>query len=103
MATSRYMAPRRYGHIISGTAGTGGRPCLTSLKGKRVKTNPLTRTLPRRDFLGLSVAGAAGVCLTGMGGRSDAAEATISAPALPDPPPQGSLRVCFFTDAHLPG
>ena len=32
-----------------------------------------------------------------------AAEALVSAPALPDPPAKGSFRICLFTDAHLPG
>ena len=60
--------------------------------------------LPRREFLGLSVAaGAAGIGLVGVSGRSEAAEALISAPTLPDPPAQSSLRICFFTDSHLPG
>ena len=74
-----------------------------SLIGKRMNTDISTRTLPRRDFLGLSIAGATGLYASGLTGRSRAAEATISVPALPDQPPQGSLRVCFFTDAHLPG
>ncbi len=65
--------------------------------------NTPTQMLPRRDFLGLSIAGATGLCLAGLAGKSRAAEATLSAPALPDQPASGSLRLCLFTDAHLPG
>src|SRR5262249_11325553 len=39
----------------------------------------------------------------GVTQHGQAAEATISAPKLPEPPAKDSLRVCFFTDAHLPG
>jgi len=59
--------------------------------------------LPRRKFLGRSLVGAAGLCLAGMAGEGRAAEATLSAPALPEQPAQGAFRICFFTDAHLPG
>lgn len=58
---------------------------------------------PRRKFLGLSLAGATGACLSAVASKSQAAEALISKPTLPDPQPGKSLRVCFFTDAHLPG
>ena len=63
---------------------------------------PPPDTLPRRNFLGLSLAGAAGFCLAEAGCQG-AAGAAISAPTLPEPPAKGSLRICFFTDAHLPG
>jgi hypothetical protein len=59
-------------------------------------------SFPRRNFLGLSLAGVAGASLPGVAEHCDA-EATLSAPALPEPPAKDSLRICFFTDSHLPG
>lgn len=55
--------------------------------------------MPRRRFLGVSCAGVAGLCLAG---EAAAAPATVSAPALPSPSAKKGLRICFFTDAHLP-
>jgi predicted phosphodiesterase len=53
----------------------------------------------RRQFAATST-----VAVTGLlAHRALATEATLSAPALPVRPSQGALRVCFFTDAHLPG
>src|SRR5690606_26109022 len=55
-----------------------------------------------RDFLGLSLASAAGACMTG-GASKAAADATLSAPSLAEQPAKDALRICFFTDSHLPG
>lgn len=60
-------------------------------------------SLPRRDFLGLSLAGAAGLCVAGVAGKAAAEAATLSAPSLPEQPAKDALRICFFTDSHLPG
>jgi hypothetical protein len=74
---------------------------------RQIKTpNTLDMSLlkiSRRDVLRRSIAGAPGLCLAGVAGKSSAAEATISAPTLPDPPARDPLRICFFTDSHQPG
>jgi len=62
-----------------------------------------THSIPRRSFLGFSLAGTAGMAMSGLSGKAAAAEATISWPRLLNPPAKGSFRVCFFTDSHLPG
>lgn len=62
-----------------------------------MKASP--NSMQRRKFLGASLIGTAALGLTR---NIEAAPATISVPQLP-PGPAGSLRICFFTDAHLPG
>jgi len=64
--------------------------------------NTSTASVPRRSFLGISIASAAGFCVAAAENRNSAA-ALISTPALPDAPAGESLRICFFTDSHLPG
>lgn len=60
-------------------------------------------SFPRRDFLGLPLASAAGLWMPGVASMAAAANATLAAPSLPEQPPKGVLRICFFTDSHLPG
>lgn len=56
-------------------------------------------SIARRKFLTASLSGATGLGLLGDG---KAEPATVSVPNLPAGP-TGALRICFFTDAHLPG
>lgn len=60
-------------------------------------------SLPRRNFLGFSLAGTASLVMAGFSDKVAAGEAKISKPSLPPAPPRGAFRICFFTDSHLPG
>lgn len=63
----------------------------------------LMKSNPNSLLLGLSIVGVASLGMTGMAGKAVAADATLSTPSLPEQPAKDTLRICFFTDSHLPG
>ena len=72
---------------------------MSRVSGQNTSKESNAMKTTRRQFIAASAVALPGL----LSHRASAAEATLSAPALPARPARGAFRLCFFTDSHLPG